>query len=481
MSYSEFEILNIQRYSESFFRTYDLLTSDFNTEKIKNLLEKANENFSNYIDSQNDAIKSTEDAIAEAFNGSAGIFFSKQGINEIFNQIITKYQTETSNILNDYFNCVNEILASLPVVGLDPDLKQFEQTMYEGDQKYTAGNLGSEISGGDYLSALSTLSKINSLMFGDENKSIFIHGQKEYKTDDNIKVLGINAITDKNVEKIICSNVQEIKAFAFKGCDKLKFIQISNKIKKLNINCFRGISKECLIAFENSEKEIENINKSNDWLEGRRVIFDYNGNDNSSVIFKKKIQPKPKLSADEKFLKKYSRYKLSIDNLNYAYAKNSNPENKDLQLMYSLISKSKEVLESFDYFEYGCLLDKAMKIAYQFELDDIALDIGYGLVYLDSSGFRMKNSEEDPKQTYEAMCYHPKTAFGCLCLLIDKNNLSDNDITNGYKNSQTVRELEKLLIKPYYSVKDSIALLLEAKENPECIFYPCNSDIGRRN
>ena len=94
----------------------------------------------------------------------------------------------------------------------------------------------------------------------------------------------------------------------------------------------------------------------------------------------------------------------------------------------------------------------------------------------------MVNGKYNPfKQAASQICYHPKMQMHDLYELQKEMDLSDDELARKYKESPYVIELNNAIEDAYYSVEDSIALMLMALKNADYVFYPAQSGIIRRH
>ncbi len=92
-----------------------------------------------------------------------------------------------------------------------------------------------------------------------------------------------------------------------------------------------------------------------------------------------------------------------------------------------------------------------------------------------------KSNVDIYKQSPDQMYYHPKMEFGDLYSIVTENGYTSEYLANGYKNSPYVKELNDRIKDSYYSIDDSIKLMIMALQDPDHPFYPAQSGIIRRH
>lgn len=155
---------------------------------------------------------------------------------------------------------------------------------------------------------------------------------------------------------------------------------------------------------------------------------------------------------------------------------------KDRILLEALKIKRLRDIEENSFWNYAISLQEIIKLSRKLNLVDEALNAIFALFFLDSSGYRMINGKYNPfKQDASQMYYHPKMQMNDLYELQKEIALSNEELAQRYKASPYVIELNKAIKDAYYSVEDSIKLMLMALDNADYIFYPAQSGIIRRH
>lgn len=97
----------------------------------------------------------------------------------------------------------------------------------------------------------------------------------------NDEIVTVGMIDDDKANTIIFKYAKEIEPNAIRNCNNLKLIVINKGVKKININAFRHVNFDVIIAFEDSKEYIKSILTSDMFLNGRSIIFNYGFNDDS--------------------------------------------------------------------------------------------------------------------------------------------------------------------------------------------------------
>lgn len=507
---SDYEISQIEKAISNFNDTANRLAKTLQKGSFSNNFREAESKLRSYSNDENRALKEVEKAIDKAMNSSGG-FFSSGGLNKILDKKVNDTAKEVGDLIDGYMSDISSIISKLPKLGTVSHFS-FSATEYEGDKEYTNDDFdvdfeasvpfGLGISSFDEYEStakreddfLDEVIKTNKSEDSSEaNNSIF----SEYTTEDSLTVLGINAISNPNIKKLRLSKVKEIRANAFKGSDNLELIVISNSIEKINVNAFRTVNRECVIAFECSKARALSLFQDDAALDGRKVIFDYQSGDeilNKSDAYAKPEPEKKKrviikketpLDNDEikqAYVDRNQKYHLTLDELNEGIKNAGTNVDKEKILYHASLARRINALNEGSYWNYADAVGHALDIAKNSEKLDDVLAMIFGLLYLDSSGYRMVNGKYNPFMDEPSrMCYHPKMEFGVLTDLIAEHNLSESYLVNVYKNSMFVKELKAKFDKPYYSVESSIELMLMAIKMPGDYFYPAQSGIKRIN
>lgn len=507
---SEYEISQIEKAISNFGDAANRLIKILQSDSFRSKFREAESKLRSYSNDENRALKEAEKAIDKAMNSSGG-FFSSAGLNKILDKKVNETAKQVGSLIDGYVDDISAIISKLPKLGSVSSFS-FSAAEYEGDKEYSdddfnvdyegSGSFGFGISSFDEYKPtagkedefLDEVVKVNkSEDSSGVNNSIF----SEYTTDASLTVLGINAISNPNIKKLRLSNVKEIRANAFKGSDNLELIVISNSIEKINVNAFRTLSGNCVIAFECGKARALSLFQDDAALNGKQVIFNYKSGDeilNKSEEYTKPEPEKKKrivikkdtpLDNDEikqTFIDRNQKYHLTLDELNEGIVKAGTNVDKDKILYHASLARRINALNEGSFWNYADAVGHALDIAKTNENLDDVLSMIFGLLYLDSSGYRMVNGKYNPYMDEPSrMCYHPKMEFGVLTDLIAEHHLSESHLVEVYRNSSFVKELNARFDKPYYSIDSSIELMLMAIKMPGDYFYPAQSGIKRIN
>lgn len=507
---SESEINQIKNSISKFYNKSDRITQKLQNDlyKYKDSLRRAKSNLSIYSDNANKALEETEKAIDKVMNSSEGLF-SNDGFYKYLEKEVNKYERDVENLFDKYKKSISSIIFRLPVLTSPSSisfLNSEDEEKYENSKNDTIVETQETICidskndsfNEDKSIAIKEDDSLEVVEDNDTSNNIVNDSAiSEYITDESLTILGIYAISDPNMKKITLSNVKEIYANAFKGSDNLELIVISNSIEKININAFRTLNKDCIIAFECDKTTAISLFRDDIALDGKKVIFDYKSGDENldkyelyikqeskkeKRIIIKKETPLDNNEIKELFISRNSKYQLTIQELNKGIEKAGTNIDKKKILYYASLERRINALNKGSYWDYANALGNALGIAKASDDLENVLSIIFGLLYLDSSGYRMVNGKyasvmQDPL----TICYNPKMEFGVLTDLIVEHNLSEKYLVNIYIKSLFVKELTEKFEKPYYSLESSIQLMLIAIKVPGNYFYPAQSGIKRIN
>lgn len=474
-------------------------------------ISKARDTLRSYSNAENTGLKNAEKTINKAMNGSG--FFSNGGFNKAIENKANDSYKEVGRVIGDYFKEIDALIEALPQIGIKGKTTySFEASEYEGDKDYSTDNFtaNSDFSSGGFAISFGAIdqyehtSRDNGDAARSEPEQQFEYSKTSYSeelvTDRNTTVIGIGSISNPNLKRVILTCVKEIQANVFRGCDNLELLVINKDVQSIDINAFRGLKDTCILAFE-SDKTVA-LSKFSDvsCLNGRQIIFGYLSGDEkrnkaSSFQIEQKADAKPaKKTIIRKdtpldnneikalFLERNSKYSLNMDELNTGIANAGTNVDKDLIIYYALLARRKRALNEGSYWDYASALGYALKAGNGKVPQDERLAIICGLLFLDSSGYRMVNGKYNPyMQEPDQMCYHPKMELGDLFEIVSANGLTNEQLAAGYKQSPFVAELQSSMKKPYYTVDDSIKLMHMALKNPDYPFYPAQSGIIRKN
>jgi hypothetical protein len=518
---SDYEISKIQDSIQKIESLYSSLTNKISKSDFSDEYRKANSKIQSYVKEENDGLKAAEKTIKSGMTGSG--FFSSGGLNGILNKKIQDSNKEISEILNNYSTEISKIVDSLPSLEIPEAINSLlNSNEYDGDKDFSSDDFGIEknqeiknivfpapvIANSQSLDRNEESNKQKQANTNDFQKSpstqtkqvaedIYDKNGNDLITKLDTTVLEINAVSDPYAKTIKCTNVKSIKANAFRGSANIDLIIISNSIEYININAFRGLSNNCVIAFEESKETILGKLKDDSYLDGKKVLFNYDPNSSlldavplynkQPVIAKKRIIIKSNTALDsdevkEAFLSRNSKYNLTIDDLNQGILKCGNNTDKDSIVFESLLISRFRALKNDSYWDYASALGYALKYLETKEKYDECFPIIYGLLYLESSGYRMVNGKYNPfKDTPSRLVYDVRMEFGTLAKLLTIENKSDSELSSEYKNSIFVKELTEKIPDAYYSVDDSVKLMLMALKKPEESFYPSKSGLIRKS
>ena len=201
----------------------------------------------------------------------------------------------------------------------------------------------------------------------------------------------------------------------------------------------------------------------------------------SKRIVIKANTPLDTVEIKETFLNRNAKLGLTMAELDQGIVAANSDTDKDRILFEALKIKRLRDLEENSFWNYAISLQEIIKLSRKFELEDEALSAIFGLFFLDSSGYRMVNGKYNPyKQDGTQMYYHPKMQMADLCEIRASHPLSDDELAKKYRSSQYVLELNNKIKDAYYTIEDSISLMLMALKDPEYKFFPYLSGVNRR-
>ncbi len=405
---SDYEITQIEKSISSFSETVNRLAKILQKDSFRNSFREAESRLRSYSSDENRALKEAEKAIDKAMNSSAS-FFSSGGLNKILDKKINDTSKQVGDLIDGYMKDISSIISKLPRLGSVSSFS-FSTTEYEGDKEYSnddfdvdsegIGSFGFGISSVDEYESqindegdfLDDIVKVNeSEDSSGVNDSIF----SEYTTEKTLTVLGINAISNPNIKKLRLSNVKEIRANAFKGSDNLELIVISSIIEKINVNAFRTVNKDCLIAFECNKARALSLFQDDSAIDGRKVIFDYKSGDeilDKFETYKKPEQEKKKrivikndtpLDNEEikqLFIDRNQKYHLTLDELNEGIRNAGSNVDKEKILYHASLARRINALNEGSYWNYADAVGHALNIAKTSDKLEDVLAMIFGLL-----------------------------------------------------------------------------------------------------
>lgn len=506
---NEFEVKQIQESLVRFSKKYSELTTRISRSRYDYSISSAETKLSAYVRTEEAALKAAQKIIEKGFSGS-GFLFSKEGLNNILSKKSEQASREILKILSSHNDFISQIRTSLPKIGTNKvDYSNFGATMYSGDVEIAP--LYVPILEDDQIQTNENSSAVPDNNFESTTQSFVpqiaesIHidapiDAKEWTTPDNISILSPGIIANATIEKLVCTNITELQANAFKYINGLNLIVISDAIKTININAFRGLANSCIIAFISNKDTLLSAGVQLSAIENRNVIFSYKtGDENNEKRVEhystpKEICAKPKritiktstplntIEIKETFLSRNARLNLTMDELEKGIVAAETDVDKNKILLEALKIKRIRDIRENSFWNYAITLQEIIKLSKSLNLKDEELNAIFGLFYLDSSGYRMINGKYNPyKQSAEQMYYHPKMQMGDLYELQKENYLSDVELSERYRKSPYVIELSEIIKDAFYSVEDSIKLMLMALKNSTYIFYPAKSGIIRQH
>lgn len=513
---SEWEVRQIQEAISRVEKKVKEITTKLTNNNYDSQIDRAHQKLRTYSQMESNALKVAEKAIEKAFSGS-GFLFSREGFNAIMQKKSEESSRQISSILNDYSEDVSKIMQALPTIGSPArHYAIFDTTEYSGDKEYgvfsdfpsgdTDGGGIDIVFGIDDDVAMADISLEDTVGYappkqeGVETITFDTPIETaEYTTPDNLTVMQIGMISNATVKKLICKNVVELQANAFKGIEGLELVVLCSAIKTININAFRGLENKCIIAFEGDKDTVLRTISTPESLNNRKVIFGYNAGDENLgkvEVFTTAASTKPEKSkrvvikADtpldndsikQTFIQRNAKYGITMDELNAGILAAKSNTNKDLILFETLKLVLKRNLAEVSYWNYAETLQGIVKYSKGLGLLDEELYAIFGLFFLDSSGYRMVNGRYNPyKQVPDQMYYHPKMQMNDLYEIQHTTPLSNDELAAKYRQSPYVIELSKAIKDAYYTVENSIKMMLMAMSNPDYIFYPAKSGVGKR-
>lgn len=509
---SDFEVREIKESISRFSKKYNEITTALSRNRYDSTISSAESKLSTYVRAEETALKSAQRAIEKGFSGSGG-FFSREGFDRMLSQKSEEFSSKALKILTDFDSTISQIRSALPKVGATSvDYSRFSSSDYSGDTEFAIFSTDTLFGAGVYSeSVIPNNEEREELSFDAEETSDSVPVAEtvkidvpreagEWKTPDELTVIAPGDIENTTIEKIICTNVTEIQANAFKYVTGLKVIVISKSIKLININAFRGLENKCVIAFKGDKESVVSTLPQLDALANRKVVFNYmNGDENDSsrveVFSMPTAEPKANkrivikantplntIEIKETFLNRNAKLGLTLSELEQGIVAANSDTDKDRILFEALKIKRLRDIEENSFWNYATSLQEILKLSRKLNLVDEALNAIFGLFFLDSSGYRMINGKYNPyKQDASQMYYHPKMQMNDLYEMQKEHTLSNEELAQRYKESPYVIELNKAIKDAYYSVEDSIKLMLMALDNADYIFYPAQSGIIRRH
>lgn len=506
---NEFEVKQIQESLVLFSKKYNELTTRISRSRYDYSISSAEAKLSTYVRTEEVALKAAQKIIEKGFSGS-GFLFSKEGLNNILSKKSEQVSQEILEILSSHNDFISQIRVCLPKIGTNKvDYSDFGAAMYSGDVEITP--LYVPISEDDQIQLNENSSAVPENNIESTTQSFVpqiaesIHfdapiDAKEWTTPDNVSILSPGIIANATIEKLVCTNITEVQANAFKYINGLKLIVISDAIKTININAFRGLANSCIIAFISNKDTLLSAGVQLSAIENRNVIFSYKAGDENNdkkvehYSTPKEICAKPKritikaatplntIEIKKTFLSRNAKLNLTMDELEQGIVAAETDVDKNKILLETLKIKRIRDIRENSFWNYAITLQEIIKLSKSLNLKDEELNAIFGLFYLDSSGYRMINGKYNPyKQSAEQMYYHPKMQMGDLYELQKENPLSDAELSERYRKSPYVIELSEIIKDAYYSVEDSIKLMLIAMKNSAYIFYPAKSGIIRQH
>ena len=154
---------------------------------------------------------------------------------------------------------------------------------------------------------------------------------------------------------------------------------------------------------------------------------------------------------------------------------------KDKILLEALRIKRRRDLRENSFRYYAATLEEIAKLCKEQERTLEELDAVCGLLYLASLGYGTSDGESNPqKQAAEEICYRPEQLQE-LRELQHGGALSRGGLAARYRESPYVTELQAAMKEPYYSVENSIELMLLALQDSASVFYPAKAGVARNH
>lgn len=510
---TEYEIREIEKSISNFIGKQKSLFDKIDKARYDDKFYKAQSKFNTYCKEEETAIKEAEKAFNKAMNGSG--FFSRKGLNEILNKKVNESTDKIKTLLDDYYDFINGIYDSFNNSSLDSVVtNNFSSDDYRENSISLNDDFETNISNVVNQKAFAIPIIIED---SQETKTVveenelkeekIIKSEEDSKKQDvdvenlvlesNVTELGIGAIDNNNLKTIVCTNVKQIKANAFRNCNNLSKIVISKSIEYINVNAFRNIPLSCVIAFEDSKERIMSLDNGS-FIKDRNVIFDYkDGNDiQEPEVFSEVVeQPKAKrvvikqnthLNSPELkkvFCERNARYYITVEELEQGIINAGTDVDKDLILLETLLVHCKNVLPKLKFFDYGISMGKVITLAKYLGKNELSLNAIFAMLFLCSSGYRMVVGKQDINcyiQDPEKLVYSAQMEMKTLRELDEIMKFDKKHLVDLYINSSLVKELNSFIPKSYYSIEDSAKLMINAlKSNPLNDYYPSKSGIIR--
>ena len=508
---TEYELQQIRKSIDKFSQIVTNVSKKVESNKYTYDISKTEEFLSRFEQEEKSALKSAQKTIEKVFGSTNWWSSDRNNLNAILKQKGDDCAREIERIIKRYVEDLDNIVRSLPEVGVfNKEYHAYTEPEYSGDTEFISiasfdlnentsvqktecrdKETEKDICGHFVNSTKPESSEINI------SHNIYLD---TYTTDDTVTVLSTGAISDVKIRKLICSQVKEIQANAFKRIQGLEVIVLSSSIQVINVNAFRGLENKCIIAFYGSKTEVIKTINSVDALANRKVIFGYKNGDetlNKAGVFvlpEDATKSKPKriiirentpldnFEIKQAFLSRNSKYGITMEELEQGILNAGTNVSKSLILMETLKIKRLRDLKEHLFWDYAEALQKIIKLSAELKNTEEELSAICALFFLDSSGYRMVNGKYNPyKQDFQSIYFHPKMQMKDLGELQSEKHLGNTELTEAYRKSPYVIELAEQIKDGYYSLDTSIQLMIAAMEHPDTIFYPAQTKFKRQN
>ncbi len=523
---NEYQINQITTNIKQFSETYKELTYKISKSNLDRKFDKAVSNLKTYINDTKKAIQDAEKAFKIAIEGERSFFglLSTNGLNGIINKKFSESSEVINKIIKENDDNIENIINSLPTIGKATNISGiYNSTEYAGDEDYSNNSIFDSVS--ESVSRTGGSSSLGFAFFNDDfneynedysldkeninetnysSNEIFVtqgptlvkcnSNDESIKIDENISIFSVGCFQNLiSLKKIEFEKATELKMNLFSGCSNLKLIILPENVEIISPNAFRNIPDDCVICFKGEKDKIQAYKA----IEGKKVIFGYKSGDEEDngkieeINFEKKSSEKAKrivikkdtpLDSDEMidlWMKRNSKYKFSLNDVKQAISNIGNNTDKDAILKEALIINIEKNLEGKKFFDFASNLHYLIKIQKENNEVESCIESIFGLMYLDTSGYRMYDIKYSPYIDYEHNCYyHPSMELKELNELIEEGKINnDSELDDKYRKSKYVIRLSQILEKPLYSVEASIQLMHLALKNPYEYFNPHTSGV----
>lgn len=391
---NEHQLEKIRKSISSFDSIFASLSKRINLSSLENELKECVNNYNNYVNECEKALRISQTVINNALQGN-GYLFRTEGFNDTINKKLSQADNEVSKFFDDYNKTIEKIFSELGSIS-DAD-SILSSRDYSGDFDYVSSDI--DDSDNFVLTA-------SPLTFS------------EVKESDNF---------DEKTETKESQKTQEVKSIVL--ADSLSDIFTEEELKN--------------VSAESVQKE-EPIKK---------------------VVITKKT-PLDTIEIRQLFLSRNGVYALNLEQLNHAINIVGNDVDKHAILREALKIKFSDDIQKFDYFYLNAVLQYLIKFYNEDENFTESLSVVCALFYLASSGYRNSHSHARAKTIIEKTYIDPRMESKHLLKINEVLNYTNEQLEAAFKTSSFVRELERFIPRPFFSVDDSAKIMIMAYNDP---------------